>query len=76
MERCSSVSRRHDDRKSCLVKWKDKTSVLLLSSAFGIKLDGSCKRWAKEQRQRVDVRQPAIVRSYNTYLGRVDIWTD
>ncbi|GFX29484.1 piggyBac transposable element-derived protein 3 [Trichonephila clavipes] len=63
MERGSSVSRRREDRKACLVKWKDKKSVLLLSSAFGIKPEGSCKRWAKEQRQRVNV---AIVRSYNT----------
>ncbi|GFQ86981.1 piggyBac transposable element-derived protein 3 [Trichonephila clavata] len=61
MERGSSVSRRREDRKACLVKWKDKISVLLLSSAFGIKPDGSCKRWPKEQRQRVNVRQPAIV---------------
>ncbi|GFR28296.1 piggyBac transposable element-derived protein 3 [Trichonephila clavata] len=76
MERGSSVSRRHEDGKACLVKWKDKKSVLLLSSTFGIKPEGSCKRWTKEQRQRVDVRQPAIVRSYNTYMGGVDIWTD
>ncbi|GFX96327.1 piggyBac transposable element-derived protein 3 [Trichonephila clavipes] len=73
MERGSSVSRRREDGKACLVKWKDKKSVLLLSSAFGIKPEGSCKRWAKEQRQRVDVRQPAIVRSYNTYMGGVDM---
>ncbi|GFR23866.1 piggyBac transposable element-derived protein 3 [Trichonephila clavata] len=73
MDRGSSVSRRRDDRKACLIKWKDKTSVLLLSSAFDIKPDGSCKRCAKEQRQRVDVRQPAIERSYNTYMGRVDM---
>ncbi|GFW16870.1 piggyBac transposable element-derived protein 3 [Trichonephila clavipes] len=55
MERGSSVSRRREDGKACLVKWKDKKSVLLLSSTFGIKSEGSCKRWAKEQRQRVDV---------------------
>ncbi|GFQ82561.1 piggyBac transposable element-derived protein 3 [Trichonephila clavata] len=73
MERGSSVSRRREDRKACLVKWKDKKSVLLLSSAFCIKPEGSCKRWAKEQRQRVDVRQPAIVRSYNTYMEGVDM---
>ncbi|GFY09415.1 piggyBac transposable element-derived protein 3 [Trichonephila clavipes] len=52
MERGSSVSRRREDGKACLVKWKDKKSVLLLSSAFRIKPEGSCKRWAKEQRQR------------------------
>ncbi|GFQ71188.1 hypothetical protein TNCT_701191 [Trichonephila clavata] len=57
-----------EDRKACLVKWKDKKSVLL-SNAFGIKPEGSCKRWAKVQRQRADVRQPAIARSYNTYMG-------
>ncbi|GFY24935.1 piggyBac transposable element-derived protein 3 [Trichonephila clavipes] len=31
------------------------------------------KAAAKEQRQRVDVRQPAIVRLYNTYMGGVDM---
>ncbi|GFR33832.1 piggyBac transposable element-derived protein 3 [Trichonephila clavata] len=76
MERGSSVSRRREDIKACLVKWKDKTSVLLLSSAFDIKPDGrgfadTCKRYAKEQRQRVDVRQPAIERSYNTYSKHI-----
>ncbi|GFY73666.1 piggyBac transposable element-derived protein 3 [Trichonephila inaurata madagascariensis] len=57
MERGSPVSRRHEDGKSCLVKWKDKKSVPLLSSASGIKPKSSCKKWAKEPREIVDVRQ-------------------
>ncbi|GFW95652.1 piggyBac transposable element-derived protein 3 [Trichonephila clavipes] len=44
MEKGSSASRRREDGKVCLVKWKDKKYVLLLSSAFGIKPEGSCKR--------------------------------
>ncbi|GFY39827.1 piggyBac transposable element-derived protein 3 [Trichonephila inaurata madagascariensis] len=70
MERGSPVSRRHEDGKACLVKWKDKKSVPLLSSAFGIKPESSCKRWAKELREIVEVKQPAIVSS-NTYMGGV-----
>ncbi|GFV90357.1 piggyBac transposable element-derived protein 3 [Trichonephila clavipes] len=50
MERGSSVSRRREDGKACLVKWKDKTYVLLLSSAFGIKPEGSRKRTKTESR--------------------------
>ncbi|GFQ89844.1 piggyBac transposable element-derived protein 3 [Trichonephila clavata] len=73
MERGSSVSRRREHRKACLVKWKDKISVLLLSSAFGIKPDGSCKRWPKEQRQSRCQTTCHCVRSYNTYMGRVDM---
>ncbi|GFU15040.1 piggyBac transposable element-derived protein 3 [Nephila pilipes] len=73
MERDSTVSRRRENGKACLVKWKDKKSVLLLSRAFGIKPESYCKWWAKEHRQRLDVRQPAIVRSYNTYMRGVDM---
>ncbi|GFT46943.1 piggyBac transposable element-derived protein 3, partial [Nephila pilipes] len=53
IERDSSVSRRRENGKACRVKWKDKKSVLLLSRAFGIKPESYCKRWAKEQRQRL-----------------------
>ncbi|GFY56327.1 piggyBac transposable element-derived protein 3 [Trichonephila inaurata madagascariensis] len=73
MERGSTISRRHEDGKACLVKWEDKKSVPLLSSAFGIKPESSCKRWAKEPREIVDVRHPAIVSSNNTYMGGVDM---
>ncbi|GFY54680.1 piggyBac transposable element-derived protein 3 [Trichonephila inaurata madagascariensis] len=73
MKRRSPVSPRHEDGKACLVKWKDKKSVPLFSSAFGIKPESSCKRWAKEPREIVDVRQPAIVSSNNTYMGSVDM---
>ncbi|GFS53879.1 piggyBac transposable element-derived protein 3 [Trichonephila inaurata madagascariensis] len=73
MERGSTVSRRHEDGKACLFKWKDKKSVPLLSNAFGIKSENSCKRWTKEPREIVDVRQPAIVSSNNTYMGGVDM---
>ncbi|GFY48790.1 piggyBac transposable element-derived protein 3 [Trichonephila inaurata madagascariensis] len=73
MERGLPVSRRRKDGKACLVKWKDKKSVPLLSSAFGIKPESSCKRWVKKPREIVDVRQPAIVSSNNTYMGGVDM---
>ncbi|GFY55343.1 piggyBac transposable element-derived protein 3 [Trichonephila inaurata madagascariensis] len=67
MDRGSSVSRTHENGKACLVKWKDNKSVPFWSSAFGIKPESSCKRWAKEPREIVDVRQ------YNTYMGGVDM---
>ncbi|GFY38232.1 piggyBac transposable element-derived protein 3 [Trichonephila inaurata madagascariensis] len=73
MERGSPVSRRHEDGNACLVKCKDKNSIHLLSSEFAIKPERSCKRWAKEPREIVDVRQPAIVSSNNTYMGGVDM---
>ncbi|GFV76155.1 piggyBac transposable element-derived protein 3 [Trichonephila clavipes] len=50
MERGSPVSQRREDGKACIVKWKDKKYVLLLSSAFGIEPEDSCKRTKTESR--------------------------
>lgn len=73
MERGSSGFRTREDGKACLVKWKDNKSVLMLPSAFGINPDGTCKRWSKEANRKIDCKQPAAVKAYNTYMGEVDL---
>ncbi|XP_054724349.1 piggyBac transposable element-derived protein 2-like [Uloborus diversus] len=73
MERGSSTFRTRADGKACLVKWKDNKSALMLSNAFGISPEGTCKRWCKEENKKIDVQQPAVVKAYNTYMGGVDL---
>lgn len=61
MSRGTSMQKVREDGKLCLVKWKDNKSILMMSSAFGIHPEGTCKRWSKEEHKKVDVARPAIV---------------
>ncbi|GFQ98907.1 piggyBac transposable element-derived protein 3 [Trichonephila clavata] len=59
--------------KLVLLNGKTRNLFFFCQMAFGIKPEGSCKRWVNEQRLRADVRQPAIAKSYNTYMGGFDM---
>lgn len=69
-ESCSVV---RSDGEMCVTKWKDRKSVMLLSTAFGINPEGTCRRWSKEQKQKVDIPQPYCVKAYNKNMGGVDL---
>ncbi|KAG0422069.1 hypothetical protein HPB47_002092 [Ixodes persulcatus] len=73
MSRGTSVQKVREDEKLCLVKWKDNKSVLMMSSAFGIHPEGTCKRWSKEEHKKVDVARPAVVAQYNINMGGIDL---
>lgn len=62
-----------EDDKMCCVKWKDNKSVILLSTCMGSEPTATCKRWSKEEKKRVDVPQPAIVKAYNQNMGGIDL---
>ncbi|XP_068082074.1 piggyBac transposable element-derived protein 3-like [Anabrus simplex] len=62
-----------EDEKMCIVKWKDNRSVLLLSSCVGSEPPTTCKRWSKEEKRKVVIPQPLIVKYYNEKMGGVDL---
>lgn len=45
----------------------------ILSSAFDIIPEGSCKRWSKADKNNIPINQTASVNSYNTFMGGVDL---
>lgn len=63
---------RQDDNAT-VIKWKDNKGVLLLSTCVGSNPVAVCKRWSKENKQKIDVPQPAIVKMYNTNMGGIDL---
>lgn len=62
-----------NDGEMCVTKWKDRKSVMILSTSFGITPEGSCRRWSKEEKKKVDVSQPHCIKMYNKNMGSVDL---
>ncbi|KAH9365224.1 hypothetical protein HPB48_017469 [Haemaphysalis longicornis] len=81
-ESCSVVS---SDGEMCnrskishqkIRKWNDHKSVMILSSAFGINPEGTCRRGSIEkQKQKVDIPQPYCVKAYNKNMDDWTLWT-
>ncbi|KAL7639223.1 UNVERIFIED_CONTAM: hypothetical protein RMT77_010757 [Armadillidium vulgare] len=55
------------------VKWKDNKPVPIVTNFDPIEPLHQCTRWSKEQKKRVAIPQPQIIRAYNTFMGGVDI---
>ena len=53
-----------------LVRWKDNNVVTITTNHEENKM-GSCTRWSKENKSRVNVPQPAVFSSYNKGMGGV-----
>lgn len=73
MKRGESCCVVRSDGEMCLTKWKDRKSVMILSTACGITPEGTCRRWSKEERKKVDVPQPHCIKIYNKNMGGVDL---
>ncbi|KAF0039263.1 hypothetical protein F2P81_007498 [Scophthalmus maximus] len=56
------------------VKWFDNKCVSLLSSACGITLLSSVKRWSKEAKAKVTVPCPSLIPAYNQHMGGIDLF--
>ncbi len=56
-----------------LVKWADNKCVHLLSDFASVSPMGTCKRYDKRKREIVEVQCPSIVRTYNSFMGGVDL---
>ncbi|GBP29505.1 PiggyBac transposable element-derived protein 3 [Eumeta japonica] len=62
-----------NDEEVSVLKWKDTKAVTMLSTCIGGSPIGSCKRWCKVEKKKIDVAQPAVVKNYNTCMGGIDL---
>ena len=60
------------DKRCIVVVWKDTKRVLVGSYQSGIDPVSHYKRWNKEQKKKVNVLAPEIIRQYNKYMDGVD----
>lgn len=63
----------NEDKKIALTTWLDNKPVTLLSSIHANNTSDECQRWCKKQKIFVTVTRPEVVKSYNTYMGGVDL---
>lgn len=62
-----------EDGKICLVKWFDTRPVHLASSIFEAQPEKECKRWSKTDQKYIEIKQPDLIKKYNSYMGGVDL---
>ncbi|KAK6188726.1 hypothetical protein SNE40_004845 [Patella caerulea] len=55
-----------------LTRWNDNNVVSLISNKYGIQPVGTATRWSKKDGKRVGIRQPNVVKHYNSTMGGVD----
>lgn len=56
-----------------VVKWYDSRGVNIASTFASAEPLGSCQRYDRKKKGRCQVEQPAIVKTYNTFMGGVDL---
>lgn len=56
-----------------VVEWKDNNKVVLTSTSTGRYPLKTVKKWSKEDKTKIDIPCPAIVKSYNASMEVVDI---
>ncbi|RZF41578.1 hypothetical protein LSTR_LSTR000292 [Laodelphax striatellus] len=62
-----------NDARVAVVKWFDNKSVILASSYVDAYPVENVKRFSREEKRKVDVTCPQIVKHYNCHMGGVDL---
>lgn len=62
-----------NDKKIAIVKWYDNKVVTLACSYADAYPVQEIKRWSKEQKKKIGVTCPELVRHYNQHMGGVDL---
>lgn len=57
-----------------VVKWMDRKAVLLCSNFVSADPIGTCKRFSRQERRKIDVACPSIVQEYSRHMGGVDLF--
>ncbi|CAL9686005.1 unnamed protein product [Knipowitschia caucasica] len=68
-----SLDARVNQDNIIIVRWNDNKPVNLLSSYVGIEPMGSVKRWDRKSKTYMMVPRPAIVETYNKFMGGIDL---
>jgi hypothetical protein len=61
-----------DNKKICMLKWKDNKSVVTTSTCYGGLPTSTVTRWEKKQNKYIDVQIPNMISNYNEKMGGVD----
>ena len=56
-----------------VVAWADTKRVLVASDFVGVQPQKRVSRWCKTTKKYVEIDQPAVIRTYNTFMGGVDL---
>lgn len=70
--RGTSVEKADNDKKIVVVRWSDRKDVILASSFVGKEPVSSVMRYNKEEKKKVAIPCPAVVKKYNQHMGGVD----
>lgn len=62
-----------DKEKLCIVRWQDNKPITIISSLAGAFPTTNVKRYSKEEKSRIDVKCPNVIKEYNTHMGGVDL---
>lgn len=62
-----------NNKKVAVVKWLDNKVVTLASSFVDSYPMEKIKRWSKNDKARVDINCPQIIKKYNAHMGGVDL---
>ncbi|TWW53411.1 PiggyBac transposable element-derived protein 1 [Takifugu flavidus] len=68
-----SMDFRVNQDNNIIVRWYDNKAVNLISSFVGIEPVGNVKRWDRKSKTHIMVPRPAIVETYNKFMGGVDL---
>lgn len=55
------------------MKWYDSRGVNIASTFASAEPLGSCQRYDRKKKERCQVEQTAVVQTYNTFMGGVDL---